>query len=151
MKKLLVILLVIAMTIFLMSTSLAASPVLAADEAPVVATMAVPTSVVNLVLIAMFIEAIVQAVKPIWDKTAKKLTVAEIVSMVVGIVIAILAKMNFMATWVAFDSPILIFMMYVFTGIGLGRGPSFLHDLWRKANTVEESISLDELFPPEQG
>ena len=43
----------------------------------------------NLVLIALFVEAIVQQLKPIWDKTAGKITVAEIVSMCLGVLIAV--------------------------------------------------------------
>ncbi len=37
-------------------------------------------SLTNLILIALFAEAIVQQLKPLWDKTAGKITVAEIVT-----------------------------------------------------------------------
>ena len=42
--------------------------------------------------LAGVIEAIVQTMKPIWDKTAGKISTAEIVSMAIGVVIAVVAK-----------------------------------------------------------
>lgn len=96
-------------------------------------------SITNLMLIALFIEAIIQTIKPIWDKTAGKITPAEIASMGAGILIAVVAKINFMADIVSITEPVLLYLMYVLTGIALGRGPSFVHDLWIKLknqNTV---------------
>ena len=61
----------------------------------------------NLVLIALFVEAIVQQLKPIWDKTAGKVTVAEIVSMCLGVLIAVVAKINFLAGVVEISQPLL--------------------------------------------
>jgi hypothetical protein len=84
----------------------------------------------NLVLIALFVEAIVQQLKPIWDKTAGKIAVAEIVSMCLGVLIAVVAKINFLAGVVEISQPVLLYVMYVLTGVALGRGPSFVHDLW---------------------
>lgn len=86
----------------------------------------------NLVLIALFVEAIVQQLKPIWDKTAGKITVAEIVSMCLGVLIAVVAKINFLAGVIDITQPVLLYILYVLTGIALGRGPSFVHDLWVK-------------------
>ena len=86
----------------------------------------------NLVLIALFVEAIVQQLKPIWDKTVGKITVAEIVSMGLGVLIAVVAKINFLAGAVEITQPVLLYGLYVLTGIALGRGPSFVHDLWVK-------------------
>lgn len=91
----------------------------------------------NLIILALFVEAIVQTIKPIWDKTAGKITVAEIVSMCIGIVIAIVAKINFLAGVVDVTQPVLLYVLYVLTGVALGRGPSFVHDLWIK---VREQI-----------
>ena len=86
----------------------------------------------NLIILALFVEAIVQTMKPIWDKTAGKITVAEIVSMGIGIVIAVVAKINFLAGVVDVTQSVLLYMLYVLTGVALGRGPSFVHDLWVK-------------------
>lgn len=95
-------------------------------------------TITNLILIALFVEAIVQQLKPLWDKTAGKITVAEIVSMSLGVLIAIVAKINFLAGVVDITQPVLLYLMYVLTGVALGRGPSFVHDLWVK---IRNSIS----------
>lgn len=93
----------------------------------------------NLIILALFVEAIVQTVKPIWDKVAGKITVAEIVSMGIGIVIAVVAKINFLTGVVHFTQPLLLYVLYVLTGVALGRGPSFTHDLWM---AIREKIGL---------
>ena len=90
---------------------------------------------VNLIILALFVEAIVQTMKPIWDKTAGKITVAELVSMGIGIVIAVVAKINFLAGVVEITQPVLLYVLYALTGVALGRGPSFVHDLWMKIRT----------------
>ena len=86
----------------------------------------------NLIILALFVEAIVQTLKPLWDKTAGKITVAEIVSMGIGVVIAVVAKINFLAGVIDVTQPVLLYVLYVLTGVALGRGPSFVHDLWGK-------------------
>jgi hypothetical protein len=96
-------------------------------------------TITNLILIALFVEAIVQQLKPLWDKTAGKITVAEIVSMCLGVLIAIVAKINFLSGIIDIAQPVLLYMMYVLTGVALGRGPSFVHDLWVK---IRNSISV---------
>lgn len=92
----------------------------------------------NLIILALFIEAIVQTMKPLWDKAAGKITVAEIVSMTIGILIAVVAKINFLAGVVEITQPVLLYVLYALTGVALGRGPSFVHDLWVK---IKASIS----------
>ena len=94
----------------------------------------------NMILIALFIEAVVQELKPLWDKTAGKITIAEIVSMCIGILIAVVAKVNFLAGVVQITQPVLLYAMYVLTGVALGRGPSFVHDLWVK---IKDSIASE--------
>jgi len=86
----------------------------------------------DLLLIALFIEAIVNVLKPLWDKTAEKITIAEIVSMGIGVVVAVVAKINFLAGAVAITEPVLLYLLYALTGVALGRGPSFVYDLWQK-------------------
>ncbi len=92
----------------------------------------------NLIILALFVEAIVQTLKPLWDKTAGKITVAEIVSMGIGVVIAVVAKINFLAGMVEITEPVLLYVLYALTGVALGRGPSFVHDLWGK---MRESLT----------
>lgn len=86
----------------------------------------------DLILIALFIEAIVNVLKPIWDKTAGKITAAEIVSMAIGMLVAIVAKLNFLSGVVNISDPVLVYLLYALTGVALGRGPSFVYDLWQK-------------------
>ena len=88
--------------------------------------------ILSLLIISLFIETIVNWIKPIWDKTATKVTTAEIVSMCIGIVIAVFAKINMLASYVTVSEPVLLYLFYILTGIGLGRGPSLLYDLWKK-------------------
>jgi len=93
----------------------------------------------NLIILALFVEAIVQTLKPIWDKTAGKISIAEIVSMGIGIVIAVVAKINFLAGVIDVTQPVLLYVLYALTGAALGRGPSFVHDLWVR---VRDSIEI---------
>jgi hypothetical protein len=90
---------------------------------------------VNLIILALFVEAIVQTMKPLWDQAAGKITVAEIVSMCIGVFIAIVAKINFLAGVVEITQPVLLYFLYALTGVALGRGPSFVHDLWTRIKT----------------
>ena len=94
----------------------------------------------NLIILALFVEAFVQTLKPLWDKTAGKITVAEIVSMCMGVLIAVVAKINFLAGVVEISQPVLLYVLYVLTGVALGRGPSFVHDLWVK---IRNSITSE--------
>ena len=94
----------------------------------------------NLIILALFVEAIVQTLKPLWDKTAGKITVAEIVSMGIGVVIAVVARINFLAGVIDVTEPVLLYVLYVLTGIALGRGPSFVHDLWGR---IKSSIATE--------
>jgi len=93
----------------------------------------------NLIILALFVEAIVQTLKPLWDKTAGKITVAEIVSMGIGVVIAVVAKINFLAGVIDVTQPVLLYVLYVLTGVALGRGPSFVHDLWGRVREQAKS------------
>lgn len=103
---------------------------------------------ITIILIAMFIEAIVSAIKPIWSTGDDRMSVAEIVSIVVGIVLAVSCKIN-MLYYIsdinfAFDTPDWVnYLFYILTGVALGRGPSFIWDLWeriRQAVNVESTV-----------
>ncbi len=93
--------------------------------------------IVSMMVIALFIEAITQIFKPIWDKSASPLTIPEWLSMLIGIFVAVAAKINMLSGLVITDNIVLIYLFYIFTGIALGRGPSFVHDLWSKLRTQE--------------
>ena len=113
--------------------------------------------ITDAILIALFLEAIVNALKPIWTKGEPQLTVTEYVSMGVGVLLAVTCKIN-MLTWVmeVVDYPVWVeYIFYTLTGIAIGRGTNFLYDLWNKlkewqsgqilpAVEVEEAVELTE-------
>ena len=95
----------------------------------------------NMIILALFVEAIVQTLKPLWDKAAGKISIAEIVSMGIGVVIAVVAKINFLAGVIDVTRPLLLYVLYALTGVALGRGPSFVHDLWGR---IRNSTSIEK-------
>ena len=60
--------------------------------------------------------------------------------MCLGVLIAVVARINFLAGVVEISQPVLLYVMYVLTGVALGRGPSFVHDLWVK---IRNSIASE--------
>ena len=91
--------------------------------------------ILNLILIALFLEAVVSTLKPIWSRGESKMSVAEYVSMALGIVIAVSCKIDMLSyvvdiQWVT--PPWVCYLFYVMTGIAIGRGTNFLYDLWNK-------------------
>ena len=89
----------------------------------------------SILLVALMIEAVVETVKPLWKADGKHLTAAEIVSILIGMLVAVTCKINMLAPFVALDAPVWVeYIFYALTGIALGRGPSFVHDLWTKIN-----------------
>lgn len=117
---------------------------------------------ITIILVAMFIEAIVTAIKPLWSKEdGKKMSVAEIVSIGIGILLAVTCKLNMLAYvtdeqfWVG--KPLFVYyVFYVLTGIALGRGPSFIWDLWQRIKEIsggnllpiQEAVPVEETLPP---
>ena len=110
----------------------------------------------DVILIALFIEAIVNAIKPIWTKGETRLTVTEYVSMGMGILLAVACRINMLAYAVTADYPVWVeYIFYVLTGIAIGRGTNFLYDLWNRlrewqsgqilpAAEAEEAAELSE-------
>jgi len=89
----------------------------------------------SMLFIALFIEAIVGALKPLWSQNGAKMSVAEIVSIVIGIALAVALKIDLLYYIVGYDvtkgMPVWAeYIFYVLTGVAIGRGPSFLYDLW---------------------
>jgi len=97
-------------------------------------------NLITIIMIALFIEAIVDALKPLWSKDANgRMSVSELVSIGVGVFIAVVCKLNLLEMVVAFTYP--AWMAYVFygmTGIAIGRGTNFLYDLWGRMKSVQE-------------
>lgn len=85
----------------------------------------------DVILIALFIEVVVDAVKPIWAKDGEKLTASEYVSMFVGILLAVVCRINMLAFVVEATFPGWVeYVFFAMTGIAIGRGTNFLYDLW---------------------
>lgn len=92
-------------------------------------------NMMDIVLIALFIEAIVNALKPIWTAGEKKMTVSEFVAMGIGILLAVTCRIDMLGSVVeiTYDFPGWVqYVFYVLTGIAIGRGTNFLYDLWQK-------------------
>ena len=91
-------------------------------------------NMINIILLALFIEAIVSAVKPLWTK-GEGLTVTEIVSIVIGIVLAVALRIDLFSAitdiGMYWDGPKWVqYLFYAMSGVAIGRGPSFIYDLW---------------------
>ncbi|MBR2942607.1 MAG: hypothetical protein IKB82_04335, partial [Clostridia bacterium] len=87
--------------------------------------------ITDVILIALFIEAIINALKPIWTKGEPQLTATEYVSMGMGVLLAVTCKINMLAWVVEIEYPMWVeYIFYVLTGIAIGRGTNFLYDLW---------------------
>ena len=99
--------------------------------------------ITDIILIALFIEAIVNALKPLWTKGENKMTVSEFVAMGMGILLAVTCKINMLAYIVELTYPAWVtYIFYVLTGIALGRGTNFVYDLWNKLKEWQTNQTL---------
>jgi surface polysaccharide O-acyltransferase-like enzyme len=86
-----------------------------------------------IILIAFLIEAFIQAVKPLWGNAkVGELSLTEVISMTFGMIVAVIGRLNLFADFVTPDSVFLLYVFYVITGLAMGRGASFVHDLQLK-------------------
>ncbi len=101
----------------------------------------------DVILIALFIEAVVGALKPIWSRDGEKFSVSEYVSMAMGIALAIACRINMLEYVVEIDYPVWVeYIFYVFTGIAIGRGTNFLYDLWDKFKEWQSGKAVEGGF-----
>lgn len=109
---------------------------------------------INIIMLALFVEAIVSAIKPLWKDGGKGLSVTEIVSIVVGIVMAVALRIDLFRVLVEsgeiWDAPPWVdYIFYVMTGVAIGRGPSFIYDLWQEIKKWSEmkvaEVTLDAI------
>lgn len=110
---------------------------------------------IQIIMLALFVEAIVSAIKPLWKDGGKGLTVTEIVSIVIGVVMAVAMRIDLFSYFadveMYWDSPAWVkYIFYVMSGVALGRGPSFIYDLWENikkwANVkITEGATLEEV------
>lgn len=87
--------------------------------------------------IALFIEALVQVIKPLYNKEAKKFSIPEIIAVISGIIVAVIGKVNLMEGLITTDNVVALYILYGLSGIALGRSPSFIHDLWTKVKIFD--------------
>ena len=100
--------------------------------------------IVSILMIALLIEAVVKAIKPLWSAGAERISAPEIVSMALGVALAVLLRINLLEFVIRIDMPDAAqYLFYVLTGIALGRGPSFLHDLWKAFQEMRELADLE--------
>lgn len=106
---------------------------------------------IGIIMLALFIEAIVSAIKPIWHDGGEKLSITEIVSICVGILVAVALKIDLFSAVAGLDidfgweSPVWVdYMFYVMSGIAIGRGPSFIFDLW---NSLKKWYEMNDTTP----
>ena len=103
--------------------------------------------IMNLILIALFIEGVISAIKPAWSRNGTEISVSEIVSMAIGVVIAVACRLNMLAGAMQIDAPEwFYYVLYIMTGIAIGRGPNFLYDLW---NRIKTFVNTETLYAPE--
>lgn len=89
--------------------------------------------ITDVILISLFIEAVVNALKPIWSKDGEKLSVSEYVSMGMGVLLAVACRINMLAYVMDIAYPMWVeYVFFVLTGIAIGRGTNFIYDLWNK-------------------
>jgi hypothetical protein len=90
-------------------------------------------NILIIVLISFLIEALIQVIKPLWGAAKLgELSLTEVISMTLGVIVAVLGKLNLLADFVTPDSIFLLYVFYILTGLAMGRGTSFVHDLWLK-------------------
>lgn len=90
-------------------------------------------SIVTIVTVALLVEAIWETIKLVWKDG--KANVNTIGALVVGILTAILAKLDIFAMQgISLTIPVI---SYVLTGILISRGANFIHDLFNKIGDKE--------------
>jgi hypothetical protein len=89
-------------------------------------------TITNLLAIGVFLQAVVQTVKPIYDPESKRFSLPEVIAVVAGIIVAIIGQINLLEGIFTTDSTIALYILYGISGIVCGRSASFVHDLFNK-------------------
>lgn len=108
------------------------------------------TTISAVIAIALFIEALVQVIKPLYNKQTKRFSVPELISVIAGIIVAVIGKVNLLEGLIITDSIVGLYIIYGLSGIALGRGPSFVHDLWKKIKTFNPDTATEAATFAEQ-
>lgn len=87
---------------------------------------------VNVLLVALIGEAVWETIKMIWQQG--KVNIDKIGALIIGILIAIFAKVDILnMIGIPMSIP---YIGYLFTGILISRGANFLHDLLGSVSSV---------------
>ena len=104
----------------------------------------------DILVLALFIEAVVSAIKPIWTK-GEGMGLSEIVPICIGVVLAValhIDLLSYVSSYTLFDVPPWAnYIFYVMSGVAIGRGPSFVYDLWEGIKKWSERKESTE--PPD--
>lgn len=101
-------------------------------------------NIMNLILMSFFIEAVVSAIKPLWVVEGERMTPTEGVSILLGVALAVICKLDMVSVFVPMpvaDWAYILF--YVITGVALGRGPSFVFDLWKSIKSMKDITDME--------
>lgn len=105
----------------------------------------VQASFTQILIIAILIESVLQAVKPIWDKSKRENVAEFYVALGLGVLIAILGGFD---VFEAAGVP-LTFLVFLgpwagifFTGMILGRGSNVVHDLIKAIQAASQRMVL---------
>lgn len=84
-------------------------------------------ALMTIVFGAVLVEAIVTALKPIWDDNKRQVSIGAVMSLIVGLGISFATNMNLLA---AADIPITVPVVpQLITGILISRGANYVYDI----------------------
>ena len=112
---------------------------------PSAQTGEVQASFVQILVVAILIESILQALKPIWDKSKRENIAEFYVALGLGVVIAVLGGFDIFA---AAGVPLTFLLVLgpwasiFFTGLVLGRGSTAIHDLIKALQSASQRVVL---------
>ena len=98
---------------------------------------------VGILILSLFVTAVVDCIKPLWSRNGAKVEVAEIVSMAVGVVIAVSCRINLLSyvtgEFLEIHGPVWVeYIFFAMTGLAMGRGASFVKDLWVRIQKIAQ-------------
>ncbi len=104
-------------------------------------------NIMSLIIIGIFLQSIVQVIKPLYDPEAKRFAIPEIISVCAGIIVGIIGEVNLLEGIFAPDSLVALYLLYAISGICLGRGGSLVHDIFNKMRNfnVDKAIQSAEM------
>ena len=91
--------------------------------------MEISMNFTHLALVAFLVEALIQTIKPIYDKQKGGLNIDKLVSIIVGILVCVAARVDLFAELgLVVEVP---YLGFVLTGVIASRGSNFVHDIFK--------------------